>query len=106
MHLLEAVVGVTIGAVIGLATMLATRRRTLVLVDALLGAAGFVGGVLLTARIPYQLNTVTKKVGDAIVSTTMRRYQHPYRAALILAVLLPVLYEVVRLKVVPLFKKS
>ncbi len=105
-YLLEAVVGVAIGAVIGLLTILVTKRPAPVLIDALLGAVGFIAGVVLTAKIPYQMNTVTRKVGDAIVSTTMRRYQHPYRAALLLAVLLPVLWEVARLKILPLFKRS
>jgi hypothetical protein len=73
--------------------------------DALLGAAGFVGGAVYSAKVPWQLNTVTRKVGDTIVSTTSRHYQYPYRAALLMAVLLPVLWEVVRLKVIPLFKK-
>ncbi len=105
-YFLEAVVGIAIGAIIGLLTMLVTKRPGLILIDALLGAAGFIGGAVLSARVPWQMNTVTRKVGDAIVSTTTRHYQHPYRAALLLAVLLPVLWEVVRLKVLPLFRKS
>ena len=98
--------GIAIGAVIGLLVILITKRRGLVLVDALLGGAGFVGGAIATAKVPWQLNTVTRKVGDAIVSSTMRHYQHPYRAALLLAVLLPVIYEVFRLKIYPLFRRS
>ena len=98
--------GISIGAVIGLLVILVTKRPTLILVDALLGAVGFVVGVVLTARVPFQMNTVTRKVGDAILSTTTRHYQHPYRAAVLLAVLLPVLYEVYRLKIHPLFKRK
>jgi alpha-D-ribose 1-methylphosphonate 5-triphosphate synthase subunit PhnG len=99
-------VGIAIGAVIGLLVILVTKRSTLVMVDALLGAAGFIGGAVLSARVPVRMNTVTRKVGDAIVSTTTRHYQHPYRAALLLAVLLPILWELYRLKVHPLFRRK
>jgi hypothetical protein len=105
-YLLELVVGFSIGAVIALLVILATKRPTLILLDAILGATGFLGGAVASARIPYHLNTVTRRVGDAIVTTTSRRYQHPYQAALLLAVLLPILYEVYRLKVHPLFKRK
>jgi len=104
-YLLEAVVGAAIGAIIGLLVILATKKTTLILFDAILGVIGFVGGAVATAKFPYKLNTVTHKVGDAIISTTVRHYQHPYRTALIAAVLLPVIYEVGRLKVLPLFRR-
>jgi hypothetical protein len=105
-YLLEAVVGISIGAIIGLLVILATRRPTLLFVDALLGAVGFVGGAIGSAKLPYKMNTVTQRVGDTILTTTSRHYQHPYRAALLLAVLLPVLFEVYRLKVHPLFRRA
>lgn len=105
-YLLEAVVGISIGAVIGLLVITVTKRPALVLIDAILGAIGFVGGAIFSARIPWQMNTVTRRVGDAVVSTTVRHYQHPYRAALLAAVLLPVLYEVYRLKIHPFFRRS
>src|SRR5579862_4566996 len=91
-YFLEAVVGISIGAVIGLLVILVTKRATLLLVDAILGAVGFVGGAVGSAHIPWSMNTLTQRVGDAIVSTTVRHYQHPYRAALLLSVLLPVLW--------------
>ena len=105
-YMLEAVVGISIGAVIALLVIRVTKRPTLILLDAILGAIGFVGGAVASARLPYKLNTVTKRVGDTVISTTMRHYQHPYRAALLLAVLLPVLYELYRLKIHPLFRRS
>lgn len=105
-YLQQGVVGVCIGAVIGLLVMMVTKRSTLVLLDAILGAVGFVGGAVATARLPYQMNTVTRRVGDAVVSTTVRHYQHPYRVALFLAVLLPILWELYRLKIQPLFQRK
>ncbi len=105
-YFMEAVVGISIGAVIGLLVILVTRRPTKVLIDAVLGAMGFVGGAVASAKLPYKMNTVTRKVGDTILSTTVRHYQHPYRAALLAAVLLPVLYELYRLKIHPLFRRS
>ena len=105
-YLLEGVVGLAIGAVIGLLVTLVTKRAGAILPDAILGIIGFVGGAVATARVPWQLNTVSKRVGDAIVSTTVRHYQHPYRVALMLAVLLPVLFEAYRLKIHPFFRRS
>ena len=105
-YLLQGVVGLAIGALIGLLVVLVTKRQGAILPDALLGIIGFVGGAVATARIPWQQNTVTRRVGDAIISTTSRHYQHPYRVALLLAVLLPVLFEVYRLKIYPLFRRS
>jgi len=105
-YFLEAVVGLSIGGIIGLAVILVTKKTALVLIDALLGAIGFIGGAVATARVPYRMNTVSKRVGDAIISTTVRHYQHPYRIALLAAVLLPVIYELCRLKIYPLFRKK
>ncbi|HWZ32673.1 MAG TPA: hypothetical protein VNX18_15130 [Bryobacteraceae bacterium] len=104
-YLMEGVVGVSIGAVIGLLVILVTKRPSRILVDAILGAVGFVGGAVATAYIPWRMNTVSQRVGDAIVSTTVRHYQHPYRAAFLAAVLLPVLNEVYWLKIHPLFRR-
>ncbi|MBZ5601382.1 MAG: hypothetical protein LAO79_03665 [Acidobacteriia bacterium] len=105
-YLLEGVVGIAIGAIIGLLVMMTTKKPTLILLDAILGAVGFVGGAVATARFPYKLNTVSRRVGDAIISTTVRHYQHPYRAALLAAVLLPLIYELCRLKIFPFFRKA
>ena len=105
-YLLQAVVGIAIGSIIGLLVILVTKKTTFLLVDAILGAAGFVGGAIAAAKIPYKMNTVSQRIGDTIVTTTSRHNQHPYRAALLLAVLLPVLFEAYRLKVHPLLKRS
>jgi hypothetical protein len=66
--------------------------------DAPLGAVGFVGGFVGSVLMPWPQNTITYKVGDTVVSSTMNSYQHPYSVALVLAVLLPVLREFYRLR--------
>lgn len=95
---IEAVLGLAIGALIGLVVRMFTKGDLLGVVgDAVLGVLGFVGGAVGSVYMPWQMNTVTYRVGDAILSTTRRRYQHPYRAAFLLAILLPVIYEAIRL---------
>lgn len=96
-YVLEAFIGICAGALVGLIVSLIFRKRTLVLADALLGALGFLGGAIGTNYVPWHRNTLTYRVGDAIVSTTKYRYQHPYRVALALAILLPAAFELVRI---------
>jgi hypothetical protein len=59
--------------------------------DAVLGACGMVGGFLLCAIVPWPQNTVTYKIGDTMVSSTMRSFQHPYYVAFALSVALPLM---------------
>ncbi|HML15617.1 MAG TPA: hypothetical protein VK419_01275 [Bryobacteraceae bacterium] len=94
---LEAVVGLAVGALIGMLVRILRRQpMTGVLADAALGALGFVGGAVGSVLMPYKQNTVTYHVGNTIVRTTTRRYQHPYRAAFVLAIALPVVWELFR----------
>jgi hypothetical protein len=91
---LEAIVGVAIGAILGLLLRLSTRREFGgAWVDAILGAIGYAGGAIVTTVSPWRLNTVTERVGDTIVSTTTKRYPHPYQIAFVLAVFLPLVWE-------------
>ncbi len=49
--------------------------------------------------MPWHENTVTERLsGGGMVTTTMNSYQHPIRIAVVSAVLIPVLYEVYRLR--------
>ncbi len=96
-----AVVGGAIGAGLGVALCVFAKRSQLdrgVLIDALLGAIGFAGTRIVIALTPIQSETITRHVGNAIVTTTMRRYQYPNRIAFPLAVLLPLLYELFMFK--------
>jgi hypothetical protein len=94
---LEAVVGMALGSMIGILVRI-FRKEPLkgVIVDSALGAVGFVGGTLGTLMVPYTENTVTYHVGNEIVRTTTRRYQHPYQVAFLLAIALPVMWELFR----------
>jgi hypothetical protein len=94
---LEAIVGLAIGSMIGiLVRILRQQPLTGVLIDGALGAIGFVGGAIGALMFPYKENTATFKVGEAIVRTTTKRYQHPYQVAFLLAVAIPALWEIFR----------
>jgi hypothetical protein len=96
-----AVVGGSIGAAIGVLASILHKQAKLgwaFLIDTLLGAVGFAGTRLFLVFAPIHGATVTRQVGNAIISTTMNRYEYPNRVAFPLAVLLPLMYEFVRLK--------
>jgi hypothetical protein len=91
---LQAVVGLAVGAMLGMILRLLTKRPLGgALVTGILGAVGFVGGAVGTALVPWRLNTVTYRMGDTIVTTTTKRYPHPYQIAFVLAVFLALLWE-------------
>ena len=93
---LEAVVGIAIGAILGMLLRLATKRELGgAFVDAILGAIGYAGGATVMVVAPWRMNTVTEKIGDTIVTTTTRRYPHPYQIAFVLAIFLPLLWEAI-----------
>ena len=90
------VVGGSIGAAIGVLVSIIGKQATLgraFLIDTLLGAVGFAGTRLVFVFAPIHGETITRHVGNAVLTTTMNRYQYPNRVALPLAVLLPLLYE-------------
>jgi NhaP-type Na+/H+ or K+/H+ antiporter len=96
---IEAIVGVAIGAVIGMLMRILTKRELRgAIVSAGLGAVGFIAGAIGTALMPWRQNTVTYRMGDTIVSTTTKRFQHPYQVAFVLAIFLPLLWELFRTK--------
>jgi hypothetical protein len=70
-----------------------------ILNDALLGSLGYVAGFFSSIFMPWPRNIViTRLPGGGTVATTMSRYQHPERVAIVIAVLLPLLYELSRRK--------
>lgn len=73
-----------------------SRPRAMLALDAALGAAGFVAGVVGSALVRITPSTVTSRVGGVVVRKTSMHFQHPYTAALILALALPLLAEAVR----------
>lgn len=88
-----AVAGMAIGAISGWLVSLATKcgpqgiRR-----DALLGSFGFPAGFIGCIYVLEHLK------GGGSVVTTMNGYQHPERVAIVMAILLPLLHELYRLK--------
>ena len=95
--LLEAVVGGSIGALIAIIASRLGKRPIKFFPDLLLGAAGFLGGVALTPYIPWHQNTIQYQIGGTVVRSTSRHFQYPYRIGIAIAVLLPLIYELIRL---------
>ena len=97
-----ATVGMAIGAATGwLISRLRIGRQPKILNDALLGLFGYLAGFFGCIFIPWPRNTVINQLpGGGTVVTTMSRYQHPERVAIVIAVLLPLLYEISRGRVV------
>jgi hypothetical protein len=95
-----AMEGVAMGALCGWLASLALKCGPRGLWrDALLGAFGYLAGLTGCALTPWPENTVTERLSSGvIVSTTMHRYQHPMRIAMIVALLLPLLHELYRFK--------
>lgn len=95
--LLEAVVGGSIGAFIAVVASLFGKRAMKFFPGILLGAAGFIAGVYATPHIPWHQNTIQYRMGETVVRSTSRHYQYPYRIGLAIAILLPLIYELIRL---------
>jgi hypothetical protein len=95
-----AAVGLAIGAATG--WIISQRRLALerkIRIDAMLGSLGFVAGFVGCVLIPWPQNTVVEQLpGGGTVATTMSRYQHPELVAILTALLLPLLYELSRLR--------
>jgi len=91
---LQAAVGLALGAILGMILRLLTKRPMGgAVISGILGALGFVGGAVGTVLVPWRLNTETYRMGNTIVTTTTKRYQHPYQIAFVLAVFLALLWE-------------
>lgn len=94
---LEAVVGLSIGGIIGMFMAIA-RRRDLksAWLDALLGAIGFAGGATGAALAPWHQTRTTKNVGGTIISVTSLHYPYPYRVAFAASIGLVLICELIR----------
>jgi uncharacterized membrane protein YeaQ/YmgE (transglycosylase-associated protein family) len=97
---LSAIAGMAIGVLSGWLTSLITKRGSKgTLWNIFLGSLGFLAGLIGCMLIPWPTNTVVENLqGGGTVATTMPRYQHPERVAIVLAVLLPLLHELYRFK--------
>lgn len=94
---IEAVVGICVGAVIGMFAAIARKRPlTTAWLNALLGAIGFVGGAVGSTLAPWRASSHTENRGGMIITSTVMRYPHPYRIAFALAIVLPIIVELIR----------
>jgi hypothetical protein len=105
---LGAVSGAAAGSLVGLVANRMFRRGefpvlTALLVDAVLGAVGFVGGAIGIASLPaLESITTTHTVthaGGMIIRSTVHHYDNAYRLALIVALLLVVIFEFIRYRI-------
>jgi len=95
-----ALVGLSVGAVMGASACLLLRlsfRFRDIVVDGILGAVGCFIGWFAIFSIPWR-NTITYYVGSTLVTSTMEHYQHGELVACIAAMLLPILHELRRFK--------
>jgi hypothetical protein len=98
--LLYSAASLAAGAVCGLlVSLLSKGHRSKLRLDAFCGLLGFWGGFFGAISMPWHRNTITERLdGGGTVTTTMNSYQHPFRIAVVFAVLFPILYEVYRLR--------
>ncbi len=73
-------------------------RGTAVVKDALLGAIGSVITFIACATIPWRSTVITTLESGLRVETTANRFQHPYVAAMAIAIFLSVLHQLIRFK--------
>src|SRR5277367_1136778 len=92
--------GMAIGALTGwLASLVMKYKPRKILTDACLGSLGFLVGFYGCVFLPWHENTISYYLeGGTKVTSTMNIYQHPERVAVVIAVLLPLLYEFYRLR--------
>jgi len=96
--LMDAVAGMAIGIFSGWLTSFITRARSKrLLTDGLIGAGGFLAGLIGVVFMPWHRNTISYHLsGGTLVTSTANVYQHPERVAVIAAIILPSLYELIR----------
>ena len=93
------VAALIIGAVASFGVSFAMKRKKLRFISsALLGALGFWLGLIGCLLMPWPENTIVRYVGDTQVTETANHFQHPFAVAFVAAVLVPLLYEILRWK--------
>lgn len=93
-------IGLVVGAVTGLLACLLLRlkiRAKDIVMGGIFGALGFSLAWEIALLIPWR-NTVTYRLGNTMVTSTMDHYQHPDLLAYLAACLLPVLHEIHRFR--------
>ncbi len=93
-----ALAGMAIGAITGwLISKVTSGDRQKLVADAFLGALGYLAGFIGCIFVPWPENTIVKPLaGGGTVETTMSRYQHPERVAIVVAILFPLLHQLYR----------
>jgi hypothetical protein len=96
--ILMAIAGMVIGGISGWLISFFTKPNSLqVFRNALIGAFGFLAGFIGCFYVPWHPNTISYQLkGGTQVTSTANFYQHPERIAVIVAIILPLLYELNR----------
>jgi hypothetical protein len=95
--LIYALAGALIGVLSGWLSALTLGSRCRWTADAALGATGFLLGGVITISMPWHINTISFMLSGGIkVTSTMNSYQYPERVAVVVAVILPMIYEIWR----------
>lgn len=94
------VAGMAIGALTGWLASLTTKCGPKgIFKDVFLGLFGYFAGFIGCIVMPWPTNTIVENLpGGGSFSSTSNRYQHPERVAIVMAILLPLLHELYRLK--------
>jgi NADH:ubiquinone oxidoreductase subunit 4 (subunit M) len=95
-----ALAGMAIGGISGFLTSLFIKTGSQrVLRDALIGSIGFLAGLIGSVYFPWHQNTISYQMkGGTQVTSTTNFYQHPERVAVVIAILLPLSYELNRFR--------
>lgn len=79
-------------------SFLLRRKRFYFITDGLLGVFGFWLSLIGCLIVPWPENTIVRYVGDMKVTETANHYQHPFGVAYVVAVLLPLVHEILRFR--------
>jgi H+/Cl- antiporter ClcA len=91
---LGGIIGILAGILFSLILKTGVQR---VVNDAFIGAIGSVVTVIGCSIVPWPRNTTSEPLAPGLkVETTMNRFQHPYIAAIIIAIMLPALHQWIR----------
>jgi MFS family permease len=94
---LYAIGGALLGVLSGWITARILKSRHRLAVDSMLGATAFLLGGFIAIVIPWHTNTISYQLsGGTNVTSTMDSYQHPERVAVLAAIAIPGLHEILR----------
>ena len=96
---IECLFAAVLGAAVGMLACLVSKFKWLsLIIDAGLGPAGYLFGVVVTLQIHWPNTHTYPTAGGGFMTETLPFYPHPARIGFIVAACLPLIYELLRLK--------